>query len=148
MSVDLVIKGGRIVSPEGTYESAVAVDGGRIVGIGEPAAMPQARQARDRKTNPLCQPTTVVATRGQAGVSGSTSRSASSLVWPIKGWATGAFGQTRSQAGRMVSCMANPRRTPTAENRPKRRIGARSLYHKDKRPMAVVVVAKPSGRAA
>src|SRR5262249_13584542 len=47
MSVDLVIKGGRIVSPDGIYEAAVAADGGRIVGIGEPGAMPQAKRVID-----------------------------------------------------------------------------------------------------
>lgn len=47
MSVDLLIEGGRIVDPEGTYEAAVAVDGGRIVGIGEAGAMPAARRVID-----------------------------------------------------------------------------------------------------
>jgi dihydropyrimidinase len=47
MAVDLVIKGGTIVSPEGLIQASVAVDGGRIVGIGEAVATPQAKRVID-----------------------------------------------------------------------------------------------------
>jgi dihydroorotase len=42
--VDLVIRGGRIVSPEQTVEASVAIDGERIVAIGHDDVMPAARQ--------------------------------------------------------------------------------------------------------
>lgn len=43
-NVDLVIRGGKIVSPEQIIDASVAIDGGRIVAIGHDHLMPSARQ--------------------------------------------------------------------------------------------------------
>ena len=43
-NVDLVIRGGRIVSPEQIIDASIAIDGGRIVAIGHDDLMPSARQ--------------------------------------------------------------------------------------------------------
>lgn len=45
--VDLVIAGGTLATPEGLQPGAVAVDQGRIVAVGNDAAMPAARQVVD-----------------------------------------------------------------------------------------------------
>ena len=45
--VDLVIRGGRVVAPEGTIEADVAVDGGRIVGLAAGELSPPARETID-----------------------------------------------------------------------------------------------------
>lgn len=44
---DLVISGGRLVSPEGIEDGNVAVSGGKIVAVGPAASMPPARQRID-----------------------------------------------------------------------------------------------------
>jgi len=43
-NVDLVIRGGQVVSPDRIFEAAVAVDDGRIVAVGHDDAMPCARR--------------------------------------------------------------------------------------------------------
>ena len=43
-NVDLVIRGGKIVSPEQIIDASIAIDGGRIVAIGHDDLMPSARQ--------------------------------------------------------------------------------------------------------
>lgn len=45
--IDLMISGGRIVGPDAIVEAAIAVDGGRIVGIGTTETMPPARDRID-----------------------------------------------------------------------------------------------------
>ncbi|NVO17256.1 MAG: dihydroorotase family protein [Rhodoplanes sp.] len=45
--VDLVITGGLVVAPETTVPAAIAVDQGRIVAIGQPDALPPARETID-----------------------------------------------------------------------------------------------------
>ena len=45
--VDLVIRGGKTVSPTATIEADIAIDGERIVGIGAGEAVPPARQVID-----------------------------------------------------------------------------------------------------
>ncbi len=47
MHVDTVVAGGRVVTPSGVMEAAVAVEGGRIVAVGEESALPQARERID-----------------------------------------------------------------------------------------------------
>lgn len=44
MTVDLVVKGGSIVTPEGTFKGAIAIDGGKIISIGTDASMPNANK--------------------------------------------------------------------------------------------------------
>ncbi len=46
-TVDLVINGGTIVSPDTQYNASIAVKGGVIHAIGEPEAMPPARETLD-----------------------------------------------------------------------------------------------------
>jgi dihydroorotase len=48
-TVDLVIKGGTIVTHEATFTGAVAVDDGRIIAVGNDASMPTARETLDAK---------------------------------------------------------------------------------------------------
>ena len=47
--VDLVVKGGWIVSPESTVEASLAVDGGAVVAIAQQDAMPAARETIDAR---------------------------------------------------------------------------------------------------
>jgi dihydroorotase len=44
---DLVIRGGKVVSPDGVVEASVAIKDGRIAAIGANAAMPEARETCD-----------------------------------------------------------------------------------------------------
>ncbi len=46
-TVDMVIAGGKIVSPESTVEALIAVDGGVIVAVGAAPTMPDARETVD-----------------------------------------------------------------------------------------------------
>lgn len=46
-TVDLVVSGGRVVGPDGITDAALAIDAGRIVSVGDPADMPQARETID-----------------------------------------------------------------------------------------------------
>ena len=46
-TVDMVLSGGRIVNEDGVVGASIAVDGGRIVAIGEDRLMPPARQRLD-----------------------------------------------------------------------------------------------------
>jgi dihydroorotase len=46
-TVDLVINGGTIVSPDTQYAASIAIKGGVIHAIGEPEAMPRARETLD-----------------------------------------------------------------------------------------------------
>ncbi len=53
--VDLVIRGGRAVVPEGIFRVDIAIQGGKIVALGDSSAMPAARKvidARDRYVLP------------------------------------------------------------------------------------------------
>src|SRR6187402_2439913 len=43
-NVDLVIRGGKIVSPEQIIDASIAIDAGRIVAIGHDDLMPSARE--------------------------------------------------------------------------------------------------------
>ena len=45
--VDLVIHGGRIVSPETVMEASIAIRGETIVAVGAPDAMPEAKETFD-----------------------------------------------------------------------------------------------------
>ncbi len=45
--IDTVITGGTVVSETASLEAAVAIDGGRIVAVGDPALMPSAREIID-----------------------------------------------------------------------------------------------------
>lgn len=47
MTVDLVVKGGTIVTPQNSFDGAVAIDKGKIAAIGSSAAMPQANRSID-----------------------------------------------------------------------------------------------------
>ena len=47
MQADLVITGGTVVSDNATFPAAVAVAGGRILAVGDPQAMPPAREVLD-----------------------------------------------------------------------------------------------------
>ena len=47
MIVDLIIAGGRLVTPDGILDAAIAVDGGRIVALGAAETMPEARDFID-----------------------------------------------------------------------------------------------------
>ena len=47
MVVDLVVQKGTIVTPEGSFEGAVAIDKGKIVALGSSSAMPQAQRSID-----------------------------------------------------------------------------------------------------
>ena len=38
--VDMLVKGGKIVSPDGIFSSSIAIDGGKIVGIGNESVLP------------------------------------------------------------------------------------------------------------
>ncbi|HML14200.1 MAG TPA: allantoinase AllB [Xanthobacteraceae bacterium] len=49
MSVDLVIRGGRVVTPDAVFAASVAVDGGTIVAVGADELMPQAREVIDAR---------------------------------------------------------------------------------------------------
>ena len=46
-NVDLIVRGGRVVDPDGVREADVAVHEGRIVAIGRPPAMPEADRVVD-----------------------------------------------------------------------------------------------------
>ncbi len=46
-TVDLVIHGGTIVSPDSEYRASLAIKDGLIYAIGAPEAMPQAKQTLD-----------------------------------------------------------------------------------------------------
>jgi dihydroorotase len=46
-TVDLVINGGTIVSPDASYRASIAIKGGRIHAIGAPEAMPKAKETLD-----------------------------------------------------------------------------------------------------
>ena len=46
-TVDMVIEGGTIVSPESSVEASIAVDGGVIVAVGAAPTMPKARETVD-----------------------------------------------------------------------------------------------------
>ncbi|MFT3872636.1 MAG: dihydroorotase family protein [Nocardioides sp.] len=47
MAVDLIIEGGEVATVEGISRQSIAVDGGRIVAVGESGAMPRAEQVID-----------------------------------------------------------------------------------------------------
>ena len=47
MTVDLVVKDGTIVTPSGSFVGGVAIDEGKIVGVGSSVAMPQADRTVD-----------------------------------------------------------------------------------------------------
>ena len=47
MPVDLVISGGKLVSPDAIIDAALAIDGGRIVAVGAAATLPAARETID-----------------------------------------------------------------------------------------------------
>ena len=49
MSVDLVIRGGQVVTPDAMFPASVAIDGGAIVAVGADALMPQARETLDAR---------------------------------------------------------------------------------------------------
>src|SRR5688572_30438084 len=49
MSVDLVIKNGRVVTPGGVLVGGVAVDGETIVAVGPDATLPGARRTLDAR---------------------------------------------------------------------------------------------------
>lgn len=38
--VDMLVKGGKLVSPEGVFSASIAIDGGKIVGVGNDATLP------------------------------------------------------------------------------------------------------------
>lgn len=48
-TVDMVVKGGRIVRADGAFEAGIAIQDGRIVGILEDALLPEARQVVDAR---------------------------------------------------------------------------------------------------
>ena len=48
-NVDLVIRGGKIVSPEQIIDASIAIDAGRIVAIGHDDLMPSAREETARR---------------------------------------------------------------------------------------------------
>ena len=47
MPVDTVIEDGTIVTAAGSFEGSLAIDGGEIVAVGSPSAMPEARESVD-----------------------------------------------------------------------------------------------------
>ena len=47
MTVDLVVKNGTIVSPNGSFKGFIAIDDGKIVAVGEVASIPQADKVID-----------------------------------------------------------------------------------------------------
>jgi dihydroorotase len=47
MNADLVIHGGTVVSPDATFSASVAIKDGVIAAVGDPAAMPDARETLD-----------------------------------------------------------------------------------------------------
>jgi dihydroorotase len=49
MSVDLVISGGKVVTPEAAFPASVAIDDGAIVAVGADELMPQARETLDAR---------------------------------------------------------------------------------------------------
>jgi dihydroorotase len=49
MSVDLVIRGGRVVTPDAVFPASVAIDDGVIVAVGADELMPQARETLDAR---------------------------------------------------------------------------------------------------
>ena len=49
--IDYIIKNGKVVSPEGTIETAIAVKDGKIIALGEEALMPSAERVIDAKGN-------------------------------------------------------------------------------------------------
>ena len=49
--VDFIIKNGKVVSPAGTVENAIAIKDGKIVAMGEDNLMPQAEKVIDAKGN-------------------------------------------------------------------------------------------------
>ena len=49
MSVDLVIRGGKVVTPDATFPASVAIDDGAIVAVGADEVMPQARETLDAR---------------------------------------------------------------------------------------------------
>jgi len=49
VSVDLVIRGGRVVMPDAVFDASVAIDGGVIVAVGADELMPQARETLDAR---------------------------------------------------------------------------------------------------
>ncbi len=49
MPIDLVIDGGKLVSPDAIVDGAIAIDGGQIVAVGTLAGLPSARQTIDAK---------------------------------------------------------------------------------------------------
>jgi dihydroorotase len=49
MSVDLIIRGGRVVTPDAVFAASVAIDGGTIVAVGADELMPQARETLDAR---------------------------------------------------------------------------------------------------
>jgi dihydroorotase-like cyclic amidohydrolase len=49
MTCDLLIRGGRVVTPAGVIDADVAIDAGRIVGVGRGAGMPSARRILEVK---------------------------------------------------------------------------------------------------
>lgn len=49
--IDFIIKNGKVVSPEGTIETAIAVNDGKIIAMGEEALLPSAKRVIDAKGN-------------------------------------------------------------------------------------------------
>jgi dihydroorotase len=49
MSVDLIIRGGQVVTPDAVFKASVAIDGGAIVAVGADELMPQARETLDAR---------------------------------------------------------------------------------------------------
>ena len=49
MTVDLVIRNGRVVTPAGVIGGGVAIDGERIVAVGADATLPPARRTIDAR---------------------------------------------------------------------------------------------------
>ncbi len=49
--LDFIIKNGKVVSPEGTIETAIAVKDGKIIAMGEAALLPSAERVIDAKGN-------------------------------------------------------------------------------------------------
>jgi dihydroorotase len=49
MSVDLIIRGGQVVTPDAVFKASVAIDGGAIVAVGADELMPQARESLDAR---------------------------------------------------------------------------------------------------
>ena len=48
-TVDLVIRGGRVVSPDSVIDAGVAINDGVIVAVGSDDVMPPARETLDAK---------------------------------------------------------------------------------------------------